>query len=358
MNFSFKKVIAVFITLGFLGFFIYWVSLRFNKTPEIPAELEEDEGGLENLPHPLSIQALREGEYPGSEVEIEQVLSPGVNYKRFIASYKSEGLKIYGLLTIPNTQRPKDGWPAIIFNHGYIPPSEYRTTERYVAYQDAFARNGYVTFKSDYRGHGNSEGVATGGYGSNAYVIDVLNALSSIKRLKELSSDGSFAPLVNPEKIGMWGHSMGGAITLKVMVTTKDVKAGVIWAGVVGSYEDLLNNWRRRTTVSVTPFSQARRWREELVQKYGDPSQNPEFWNSISPTSFLSDISGPLQLHHSPNDTHVPYEFSLKLENLMKNAGKEVELYTYDGDDHNLSKNLFIALKRSNDFFDKYLKTN
>ncbi len=49
---------------------------------------------------------------------------------------------------------PDNGRPAIIFNHGYIPPEVYRTTERYVAYQDGFARNGYVTFKSDYRGHG------------------------------------------------------------------------------------------------------------------------------------------------------------------------------------------------------------
>ena len=41
---------------------------------------------------------------------------------------------------------------------------------------------GYVVLKPDYRGHGSSEGDAVGGYGSNAYTIDVLNALSSIKR--------------------------------------------------------------------------------------------------------------------------------------------------------------------------------
>jgi hypothetical protein len=38
-----------------------------------------------------------------------------------------------------------------------------------VAYVDALARNGYIVFKSDYRGHGNSEGSAPGGYGSPAY---------------------------------------------------------------------------------------------------------------------------------------------------------------------------------------------
>ena len=66
----------------------------------------------------------------------------------------------------PSSGSPEGGWPAIVFNHGYIPPNVYRTTERYVGYQDGFARNGYVTFKSDYRGHGFSEGEARSAYGT------------------------------------------------------------------------------------------------------------------------------------------------------------------------------------------------
>jgi len=54
--------------------------------------------------------------------------------------------------------KPATGWPVIIFNHGYIPPTVYRTTERYLAYVDAFARNGYIVFKPDYRAFGSSQG--------------------------------------------------------------------------------------------------------------------------------------------------------------------------------------------------------
>ena len=145
----------------------------------------ENEGGLEDAPHPLSIETLRVGDYPGSDIVIEQSLDPGSNYQRYIASYKSEGLKIYALLTVPNGTPPENGWPVIIFNHGYIPPAQYRTTERYVAYVDGFARSGYVVFRPDYRGHGNSEGSPAGAYGSNAYTIDVLNAVSSMKNYKD-----------------------------------------------------------------------------------------------------------------------------------------------------------------------------
>ncbi|MCJ7737751.1 MAG: peptidase, partial [Anaerolineae bacterium] len=125
--------------------------------------------------HPLMIESLRAGSYPGSEIVIEETLDPGVNYDRSIASYQSEGLKIYALLTVPLGEKPETGWPVIIFNHGYIPPDQYRTTERYIAYVDGFARNGYIVFRPDYRGHGSSEGEADSAYGSPAYTIDVLN---------------------------------------------------------------------------------------------------------------------------------------------------------------------------------------
>ena len=308
-----------------------------------------DDGGIKLEPHPLSIEAMRQGEYPGSDLVVEQTLPPCSNYSRSIVSYKSDGLKIYALLTIPYGPKPKAGWPVIVFNHGFIPPAQYSTTERYLAYTDAFSRNGYMLIRPDYRGHGNSEGQPAGGYGTNAYTIDVLNAVSSIKR----------HPDADPERIGMWGHSMGGHITLRSMVVSRDIKAGVIWGGVVASYDDLLNNWRRRNlsaTPSILPGNTSRSWRTNLVREFGEPEKNPAFWNSISATSYLTDISGPLQLHHGEADHSVPPAFSIQLHDLMQKAGQTSELYTYPRDDHDISNNLSLALSRSVAFFDKYLK--
>ncbi len=341
-----KKIIPLFVLFCIASGVVVW---HVSPVRELPAVVENDvnEGGPEMKPHPMSIEALREGEYPGSDIAIEQTLEAGSNYSRYVVSYRSEGLKIFGLLTVPSGSEPDGGWPAIIFNHGYIPPAQYRTTEKYVAYQDAFARAGYVTFKSDYRGHGNSEGVAGGGYGTNDYTIDVLNALSSIARF-----DG-----VDENRIGMWGHSMGAHITLEAMVVDNRIKAGVIWAGVVGSYEDMFYTWRRRTNTNSTPTPGGRGWwRYQLSREYGEPKDNPEFWNSLSATSYLSDISGPVQLHHGTLDASVDVELSQLLEKRMKEAGKTVEYFEYAGDDHNISGNLRTALNRSVEFFDRYLK--
>lgn len=298
--------------------------------------------------HPLQITQMRQQEYPGSELIIEEELAPGSNYQRQRVSYQSEGLTIYALLTIPNGEPPETGWPAIIFNHGYIPPAQYRTTERYVAYTDAFSRNGYVVLRPDYRGHDQSEGEPEGAYYSTAYTVDVLNALASVQQ----------HPAVDAERIGMWGHSMGGHITLRSMVVSEQIKAGVIWAGVVASYQDMAENWTRSRPWRPSPQERqaSRPNRQSLVDQYGSFEAFPEFWQSISPITFVADVSGPIQLHHGTSDAEVPALFSERLRDAMQQAEKPVELYIYQGDDHNLSQNLSLALRRSVEFFDQHVK--
>ncbi len=297
--------------------------------------------------HPMSIPALRQMSYPGSEIIIEETLDAGANYNRYYASYLSEGLRQYGLLTIPYGETPPTGWPAIVFNHGYIPPTQYRTTERYIAYVDWLARSGYIVFRIDYRGNDQSEGIPSGAYGDPGYTVDVLNAVAALKQ---------FPPADN-NRIGMWGHSMGGYLTLRAMVLSEDIKAGAIWAGVVVSYPDLLTRWRRGSASGPTPTPSARRrWRSDWYAQYGTPEENPDFWDTISSNSYLEDLSGPVQLHHGTADETVPLEFSEILYQELQDAGKVVELYTYPGDNHNLSNSFGQAMTRTLEFYDRYLK--
>lgn len=341
------KTIIIILILILVVFILLKNYLFTNQKTQIFSNIQEPSQITEQ--NPLSISVMRKKSYPGSDITIEQTLEDGTNYKQYIASYISDGLKINGLLTVPIGEKPKNGWPAIIFIHGYIPPTTYRTTQRYVAYVDAFARVGYVVFKPDLRGNGDSEGQPEGTYYSPAYAIDALNALASVKKYNE----------VNPDKIGMWGHSMGGNVTLRdLVVDTKDIKAAVIWGGVVGDYNDLMNNWQRRVTYQPSPTEYAlrNRYRADLIKKYGTPESNPDFWNTIDPTNFINDITAPVQLHTGASDEEVPPDFSKSLYDKLLTFGKTAEYYSYPGADHNISQSFNLAMQRSVEFFNRYLK--
>ena len=143
------------------------------------------------------------------------------------------------------------------------------------------------------------------------------------------------------------------------MSDPKDIKVAVIWAGVVGSYDDLMNNWQRKVKYRPSQRELALRnnYRQKLVDQYGTPQSNPLFWQAIDPTYYLSDINTPIQLHTGGDDEEVPAAFSESLYDKLKQLGETVEYYNYPGGDHNISSpNFELAIQRSIDFFNKYLK--
>lgn len=330
--------IALVVAIALLVFFISSNKPETNTadTNESPAVAVAAE---EKQLHPMAIESLRNREYPSGDFIIEEKLANGSNYAQYIASYKSEGLKIYGLLTVPLAEKPEKGFPAIIFVHGYIQPRQYSTTGNYSTYQAHLARSGFVTFKPDLRGHGNSEGEATGTHFSEKYVVDTLYAISYLKNYAD----------VDPDRIGYWGHSNGGEIGLRVVTVSPDIQVASFWAGVVGSYEDVLETYNAKIGFLRNATS------TDLVIEHGLPSENPNFWNTLDPYFYLSDIQASIQLQHGTKDNSVPIELSISLREELEKLNKPVEYYEYAGDNHNISNNVSLAFQRTIDFYNANL---
>lgn len=264
-------------------------------------------------------------------------------YTMYTTSYDSDGFAVNGLLTVPKGNVPKGGHPAIVFVHGYIPPEQYKTLEKYTDYVDYLARNGFVVFKIDLRGHGSSEGEPGGAYYSADYVIDALNARAALSK----------NALINPDKIGMWGHSMAGNVLLRSVTSQTSIPAVVIWAGAGFTYTDLSAyriNDRSYRSPELTSLRAKRR--QELRNKHGDFSLTSEFWRQVAPTDYMGDIKGAIQLHHAVNDTVVSVEYSRNLAKLLDEKSVSHELYEYKSGGHNVIGESFdLAMRRTVDFF-------
>jgi dipeptidyl aminopeptidase/acylaminoacyl peptidase len=294
----------------------------------------------------MTIPFLRQREYKSSLGELKQ-LSQKQNYTAYITSFASEGFRVYGYLTRPTGSMPLEGWPAIIFIHGYIPPKEYSTSQDYISYVDYLAKNGFVVFKIDLRGHDNSEGEPGGAYYSEDYVIDTLNAYAA------LESSG----FVNKDSIGLWGHSMAGNVVMRAFAARPDIPAVVIWAGAGYTYSDLQEYRIEDNSYRPPPQESERvRRRQELRNIHGDFNPESEFWKQVAVTNYLKDLKGALEIHHAINDNVVSIDYSRNLMNLLDQTTVPHTLYEYSSGGHNITGASFNqAMQKSVEFFSKYL---
>ena len=281
--------------------------------------------------NPLTIAAMRARTYAASR--LTRVRSDGDQggYVNTVVSFVSDGLTEDALMSVPDSARPAAGWPVVILCHGYIDPRTYRTDDgSYAEFIATLARAGYIVLKPDYRGHGMSQGVPEGGYLSPVYSYDVLNLISTVKA----------DPRMNPSRIGLFGHSLGGYEALRAMVVSQDVKAVVFMAGVVGSLYDIFYNW---STVTATPTPPPPPVQQHVAQSLiageGTPQTDPVFFDAASAIHFLDAVTASVQIDIDVGDTMVPKLFSDHLFAALQLAHKRVKYDTYPGDDHQFTHN-------------------
>lgn len=296
----------------------------------------------------MSIPYLQQKEYQSKIGNMEKI-NENQAYTSYLTNYISDGFNINGLLTIPKEDMPEKGFPAIVFVHGYIPPKQYKTLQKYEDYVDYLAKNGFVVFKIDLRGHGESGGEATGAYFSADYVIDTLNARSALQK----------SDFVDEGSVGLWGHSMAGNVLLRSMVVKPDIPAISIWAGAVYTYEDLakyrIQDSSYVRTNSLTPNSQNQE--NQTRQILRDFLSDNTFPKELVPTNYLNGVQGAVQLNHAIDDSVVSIEYSRDLNKLLNETNIPHELNEYQTGGHNISGASFnSAMQNTVEFFNKNLK--
>jgi len=195
----------------------------------------------------LSINTLRQRSF-GSSISIEA--QPAHNdHDTFIASYQSDGLRVYSRIDVPASPVPEAGYPVVLFVHGWAgieaaPASNFYLDDdsNYQAMIASYVEAGFVVFTPGWRGHGTVNGVPAdgiefmrawdnGSYLSPVfYAIDVLNLLDSLSTFDNARLD--------LEKVNVVAHSQGGDVALLALAIAGEgsgvatgISSASIWSG-------------------------------------------------------------------------------------------------------------------------------
>lgn len=291
----------------------------------------------EATPHPVSIEALRQRSYDGSDFTIGPIISRNEAYAQYFITYKSEGLTISGIMNLPHGGGP---FPVLFLNHGYIDTDIYTNGRGLRREQDYLARRGYVVIHSDYRNHAESDPYENVELELRfPYAVDVINAIYAVHRAD--------LPFIDKTKMGMLGHSMGGGIAINIMAAKPElIKAYVLFAPVSSDQGQNYYRWTdQRPAIAA-----------KVLELFGLPEENQAFWAQASAENFFDRLKSPVLIHHGTADADVPIVWSVELHENLKSLGKDSTLHIYTDEPHEFIDAWPMVMSRTVDFFDRYVK--
>jgi len=259
----------------------------------------------------LTIADLLARSYGGGELRTEETLEVNSAFTRYLVSYPSDGLTIYGFMNVPHGE---GAFPVVLVLHGYVDPDIYQVLTYTTRYTDALARAGFLVIHPNYRGYPPSDD------GPNAFrvgfAIDVLNLAALVRQ-----QAGRPGPLeiAAPSSLGLLGHSMGGGITLRVLTVDPQIQAAVLYGSMSA---DEQQNFEK-----IFEWSDGQRGQEELETPAEDLLR-------ISPIFYLDRIQASLEVHHGGADAVAPPAWSVDLCQRLQTLGKRVACFTYPGQPH------------------------
>jgi dipeptidyl aminopeptidase/acylaminoacyl peptidase len=262
---------------------------------------------------------------------------------RLVAWHGVDGKELHGALLLPTEPAADRRYPLIVQLYGGDDSSRDVNT---------FGLAGDDAFVLPYK---NLQLFATRGYA-------VLSADTEARPGRPMSDIASSLlagvnaaidqGVVDPERLGIIGHSYGGYSVLSVLVQSQRFKAAIVSAGFSNLIDSYSNLWPDGTGPRIS-------WVEEGQGRMGGSLWDyRERYVENSPLFFADRITTPVLVLHGTDDNIVRLHEADTIFLSLRRLGKVVEYVQYVGEGHNIagSEHISDRANRAIEWFDRYLK--
>jgi dipeptidyl-peptidase 4 len=227
----------------------------------------------------------------------------------FVVIKAQDGTPLHGRLTRPPDFDPEQTYPAIVKVYGG--PHAQTVTNAWDAsmYTQLFAQHGFVVFELDNRGMGNRGKRFAAALHLHMGGVEVQDQVTGVEYLCSL-------PYVDAQRIGIFGWSYGGYMTLMCMTCAPELF---------------------RAGVAVAPVTDWALYDTHYTERYmGTPQGNVEEYRASSVLTHAEKLRGRLLLVHGMADDNVLLQNSVLLMDALQQARIPFDMMAYPGKKHGI----------------------
>jgi len=268
-----------------------------------------------NTPPTVSLHTAKDGKLIKVLEDNQKLQNTLAQYdvakQEFFTMNTADGTKLNGWMIKPTDFDPNKKYPVLMFVYGG-PGSQTVTNSwggsNYLWYQ-VLADKGLIVMSVDNRGTGARGAEFKKATYANLGKYEIEDQIEAARWLGN-------QPYIDKDRIGIWGHSFGGYMTLLGLTKGN----GIFRAGI-----------------SVAPVTNWRFYDSIYTERYlKTPQENASGYDQNSPLSFADKLQGDLLLIHGTGDDNVHFQNAVAMQDALIDANKQFESFYYPNRNHGI----------------------
>ncbi|MGB8115674.1 MAG: DPP IV N-terminal domain-containing protein [Candidatus Sulfotelmatobacter sp.] len=233
----------------------------------------------------------------------------GLRAPKYLEFRADDGTTLYGRLLMPQSTPAAGKIPLIINIYGG-PAAQMVLKELETPFDDILSRQGFAIFAVDNRGTPGRDRKFQTAIRHEFGAIELKDQLTALDQLL------AEYPQLDKDRIGIWGWSNGGSMTVYAMTHSDRFRAGV----------------------AVAPVTDQINYDSIYTERYmGQLKDDAQGYAQSDVTADTAKLHGALFLAHGTGDDNVHFQNSMQMINALINAGKPFQLMIYPNKTHSIS---------------------